>query len=363
MIIIDMERSIPYYCNTFLQAIMNTYQKEEALLKQYTLPMSVWEASLEKLLDDFPVYAPVKQWQNLDYALLSAENILEIQYNRPKPVSPLKLFLLPVKENVVLASDAEREFIVIGAPACDLWALDLLDLFYLDSEYVDPYYKLRREKMIIIGTDCHSVLEHCHCTSYGLNPYPGKNQDITLNILEGKIYLEVHSLKGDMLIEKLAVIAGREMEQTEIPASIHLRRQEVKEFLDQRNKRLPNYQETTNIVRNADESVWQHYAKTCVSCGACATICPTCTCFLLIDRPGFEKVKQMDACQYPGFQKVAGGEDPHGKLSLRFRNRYMCKYVFRPERYDALACTGCGRCIEACIGTINKNELFIEITQ
>ena len=39
------------------------------------------------------------------------------------------------------------------------------------------------------------------------------------------------------------------------------------------------------------------------------TICPTCTCFLLIDKPGFEKVKQMDACQYPGFERVAGGED------------------------------------------------------
>jgi ferredoxin len=28
-----------------------------------------------------------------------------------------------------------------------------------------------------------------------------------------------------------------------------------------------------------------------------------------------------------------------------------------------MACTGCGRCIEACIGKINKNELFMELTQ
>jgi len=69
----------------------------------------------------------------------------------------------------------------------------------------------------------------------------------------------------------------------------------------------------------------------------------------------------MDACQYPGFERVAGGEDALHDISIRFRNRYMCKYVWKPEKYKSLACTGCGRCIEACIGKINKNELFTEL--
>jgi sulfhydrogenase subunit beta (sulfur reductase) len=71
----------------------------------------------------------------------------------------------------------------------------------------------------------------------------------------------------------------------------------------------------------------------------------------------------MDACQYPGFERVAGGEDALFELHKRFRNRYMCKYVWKPEKFNSLACTGCGRCIEACIGKINKNELFIELTK
>jgi ferredoxin len=69
----------------------------------------------------------------------------------------------------------------------------------------------------------------------------------------------------------------------------------------------------------------------------------------------------MDACQYPGFERVAGGEDALFELPARFRNRYMCKYVWKPEKFNSLACTGCGRCIEACIGRINKNELFMEL--
>jgi ferredoxin len=59
------------------------------------------------------------------------------------------------------------------------------------------------------------------------------------------------------------------------------------------------------------------YSADCVSCGACAAICPTCTCFLLIDRPDFEKIRQLDACQYPGFERVAAGEDPSGRASCQ----------------------------------------------
>jgi len=128
------------------------------------------------------------------------------------------------------------------------------------------------------------------------------------------------------------------------------------------NKALPDYELTGKLVTSAENGSWLKYSSNCVSCGACSAICPTCSCFLLVDRPGFEKVRLLDTCQYPGFERVAGGEDALHALSERFRNRYMCKYVWKPEKYDHKACTGCGRCIETCIGQINKNELFIELS-
>jgi ferredoxin len=127
------------------------------------------------------------------------------------------------------------------------------------------------------------------------------------------------------------------------------------------NAGLPPYIATGKLIQSSDRDIWQKYSAKCVSCGACTTICPTCSCFLLIDKPGFEKVKQNDACQYPGFERVAGGEDPLQEISDRFRNRYLCKYYWRPRKFKSQACTGCGRCIEACIGKINKNELFMEL--
>jgi sulfhydrogenase subunit beta (sulfur reductase) len=72
-------------------------------------------------------------------------------------------------------------------------------------------------------------------------------------------------------------------------------------------------------------------------------------------------VKQMDGCQYPGFERVAGGEDALFELHNRVKNRYLCKYVWKSKKFSSIACTGCGRCIEACIGNINKNEILREL--
>ncbi len=347
----------------FLMQPMSNQLEPDVLVKHYKLSEAAWEKAIRSMLGSNNVYAPLKSNGNIDYEPITTEKIPSIIYNEPKPVSPLKLFLLPVKENVVLEPDICKPIVIIGTPACDLWALDLLDKFYLNSDFIDPYYKLRREKIILIGTDCHSFLKNCHCTSYGINPIPEKNQDILLSIINDQVILEVHTKKGEKLLQDIAEVSQIQTPDNGLPDELVQKRREIKTQIDKANKKLPNYQETTSAVKNAIEEMWQKHSESCVSCGACATICPTCTCFLLIDKPGFEKVKQMDACQYPGFQRVAGGEDPLRKHSIRFCNRYFCKYVFRPEKFDAFACTGCGRCIEACIGKIDKNEIFIELTK
>ncbi|QNL20409.1 4Fe-4S dicluster domain-containing protein [Hyphobacterium sp. CCMP332] len=318
---------------------------------------------LETLSEHHKIYAPVKIDQTIDYSLMKDKaSISNIIYNTPKPVTPLKLFFLPVKENVVKApSKSTRLRIILGIPSCDLDALGILDEFYLNPPYVDEYYKARRENTLLIGTDCHSINEHCHCTSYGVNPYPEKHCDITLSRVDENFILQIQTNKGEKFIEENRKLLNKAVEPNhEHLNKISVKRNEVLKELNYKNKDLPNYKQTSILVKEAPESLWEKYARHCVACGACATICPTCTCFLLIDRPGFEKVRQMDACQYPGFVRTAGGEDALASRAKRFRNRYMCKYVYKPAKFESLACTGCGRCIETCIARINKNELFME---
>jgi ferredoxin len=318
-----------------------------------------WHRSLDNLLSSHDIFVPVKDEFSLDYEPFSLGKADRIAYNIPKPVTPLKNFFLPVRENVTDVFNERRPGIIIGVPNCDVTALRLLDEIYLDRDYTDPFYREHRRNTLIIASDCLSVNEHCHCTSYGIKPYPEEVADMALLSVEDIIYLRILSDRGKEFAGQLA--AAMPVDDPEKSGIAEIRHRETEALLSDLNKGLPDYRTTGEIVMKAGRETWKKYASKCVSCGACTAICPTCSCFLLIDRPGFEKVKQTDACQYPGFGRVAGGEDGLFELDHRFRNRYMCKYVWRPQKFNALACTGCGRCIEACLGKINKNELFMEL--
>jgi ferredoxin len=329
----------------------------------YLITKESWDKVLASLIKDFVLYAPTADNGIQDYQVVSEEVIDQIIYNTPRPTTPLKIFFLPVKENVVKTTAEIPQRIILGVPSCDLAALDMLDAIYLEEPYIDPYYRQKRDNTILIGTDCHSLLDHCHCTNYEIQPFPFKNHDISLSIHDNKVFLTTNSEKGAQLVEKLSLIGTfQECSDVEMQEVTDVRNNMVARLNEAKN-RLPDASMTGSFISNSDKEIWQKYASFCVACGACATICPTCTCFLLIDRPEFEKVRQMDACQYPAFEKVAAGEDPLGKSYMRFRNRYLCKYVWKPAKYNLTACTGCGRCIEACIGGINKNEIFLELYQ
>ena len=227
-----------------------------------------------------------------------------------------------------------------------------------DNDYTDETYQTRRQNSIIIGAPCHQAAENCHCTVYGLNPWPEEGCDLSMASADDYVILDILSDKGEAFIGEInSVVATEEAGPADREGFRDLQKK-IADELTEKNNGLPGTKDTGVLTARADKDFWKEHSSNCVSCGACSAICPTCTCFLLIDRPGFEKIKQQDTCQYPAFQRVAGGEDPLKELSMRFRNRYMCKYVWKPENYDVLACTGCGRCTDACIAGISKNEVI-----
>ena len=316
---------------------------------------------MTQLLSTHEIYAPLTGQVSLDYRHIEAGDIIDIVYNRAKPVSPLKTFFLPVKENVTDELAPSKPLLILGAPACDVAALALLDAIYLDESFPDPSYSRRRENCILISMDCHSIQDHCHCTAYGVDPGSSPGADLSLAMVDGRVVLRTHSPKGEQLVEAMGILVP-DRPSKEVMEILEEKLKEVQELLKLQNEGLPDYKSTGKLIAGAPEEVWLKFAANCVSCGACSAICPTCSCFLLIDRPGFEKVRQLDTCQYPGFERVAGGEDPLHSLAERFKNRYMCKYVWRPGQHSLHACTGCGRCTETCIGQIDKNELILSLS-
>jgi sulfhydrogenase subunit beta (sulfur reductase) len=320
-----------------------------------------WDKAIEQLLLSYSIFACVENEYGLDYEQITTADISKISYNKPKPATPLKSFFLPVKENVTSDRAVEKPRIIMGIPNCDVEGLCLLDEIYLDTDFNDIFYRGRRESTLLISSDCIGIQEHCHCMSYNIKPYSENHADLALVNLDGTIVLRLLSSKGEDFVRKIP--AAQSLDDRRILSAIEKEQHNTEKMLAASNIDLPDYKKTGELVKQSKTDIWEKYSSTCVSCGACTTICPTCTCFLLIDKPGFKKVKQMDTCQYPGFERVAGGEDALFELHNRFRNRYMCKYIWKPEKFSSLACTGCGRCIEACIGKINKNEIFMELAK
>ena len=328
-------------------------------MKYYSIRKEEWDKKLEKLILSHTVFASVNNEFGQDYELLRSPDIPNILYNKPKPTTSLKSFFLPVKENVTSERDSQKPRIIMGIPNCDIEGLNLLDDIYLDKDFTDIFYSDRRNGTLLISSDCFSIQEHCHCMSYDIKPFATRTADLAIAQINESIIFRILTGKGEEFIKEIASVVP--VNDNSIIDSIELKHRETEGLLKKSNKDLPDYQTTGRQIEKAKADIWEKYSAKCVSCGACTTICPTCTCFLLIDKPEFEKVKQLDACQYPGFERVAGGEDALHELSHRFRNRYMCKYLWKPKFFKSIACTGCGRCIETCIGKINKNELFREL--
>ncbi len=326
-------------------------------MKTYSVSLKQWVEILSMISAEQNIFAPIEKGNFLDYERITENNVEQISYNKAKPTTPLKAFFFPIKENVVKEQKNKKQ-IIFGIPACDLNALNLLDKIFLDEDFLDTYYKEKRDNTILIGTDCYEFDKNCHCTSYELEPFSKENCDISFSLANHKVILQVFTKKGKQLLDEFSHILHQE---EKLPSVIEDKRNKTIENLKLQNKDILTAEETRKGIEKEGTIIWKKYAENCVSCGACAVICPTCHCFLLIDKENFEKVKNWDSCQYPAFERVAGGEDPLNKIYDRLKNRYLCKFVHKPDMFGEIACTGCGRCIEACIGKINKNELIIEI--
>ena len=94
----------------------------------------------------------------------------------------------------------------------------------------------------------------------------------------------------------------------------------------------------------------------CIACGTCTFVCPTCQCYDIKDyttKDGIQRYRCWDSCMYSDFTLMAGGQNRTTQLQ-RFRQRFMHKLVYYPDRYDGMfSCVGCGRCVDKCPQSLN----------
>ncbi len=337
-------------------------------MDRYFISAANFSKFVKRLLRDSKVIAPVKEFDKLYLQEITPDNIAQIQLSGFRTVETVKSYFFRLAERISRyfgkdeVPQAEK-LVILGARGCDLEALEVLDRVFTEGDFQDPFYIANREKIIIIGADCTDCGETCFCTLVKGQPYPVKLFDLNLSPIKNGFVVEVGSEQGTKLINENPTLF---MDITKMFLDEREKnRNKIVDLLAEKNK---NYQIKLNLSeihkRNLENKIWRVLTKDCVECSACNFICPTCTCFLLLDQGSEkknERYKVWDACLKSAYAKVAGGANPRGKLFERLQNRYHCKFDYSFDRLSRFTCVGCGRCIDGCAGKIDMRKIFVEL--
>ena len=299
----------------------------------------------------------------------------------PRPVNPFKGALLPIREIVAhygkkaqkdpLEGLSGESIALVGMRGSDCRALGYLDKVMFREPMADPFYKLRRESCTVVSVDCVSPCESCFCNLYGEKAYAEANFDLNLSPIEGGYLLEAGSEKGEGIIERNKERLGPASEG-QIEQRIRNRQQATEQLERQNAEYAPtSAEELARLVPDSLEEVfWLTEMATCVQCGGCTAVCPTCYCFLLSDKEAgegaYERREAWDSCQFTGYSEMAGPPgtikpDPRRTHMSKFQRRFSHKFWYDVLVNEMVGCVGCGRCRDTCPGAIDLRRVITSI--
>lgn len=245
---------------------------------------------------------------------------------------------------------------VVGIRPCDAHAFQIVKRNFDNQEFRDPWWVKRYEATTFVGLGCIEPCASCFCVSAGGGPFGKSGLDVMLYDGGEGFTAVSFTPKGDDFLKSLkggkpaggkeeALLKGIE-EKAAAKVSSRVSTDKLKD-------------KVVNQLFGAP--FWDGVAFSCINCGTCTYLCPTCWCFDIQDevfgKQG-DRIRNWDSCMFPLFTLHGSGHNPRDKKTARVRQRFMHKLKYYVDKYgDGIQCSGCGRCVRYCPVNIDIRQV------
>jgi len=256
---------------------------------------------------------------------------------------------------------------VLGARSCDLHALAIQDRVFLDGPYVDPAYKARRERLLIVAVNCRRAAATCFCHSMQTGPGVTSAHDLALTELGDRFVVQVGSERGASIVASTdwSPASYHEVAQAQaVPQQLEREMQQRPQLSREPDQPRPRSLDTTEIhdllLGNLDHPRWQQVAERCLSCANCTMVCPTCFCGTVeevTDLTGdhVQRERSWASCFTTEHSHLSSGA-VRNTTAARYRQWLTHKLASWTDQFGVSGCVGCGRCITWCPVGIDLTE-------
>jgi ferredoxin len=327
----------------------------------------------ELIAADTQVIAPVKSKENPDVTDYKKIRCFDDAAFGFLPRRSLKEFLFPqtdvllryrqqkgVVELEEVPFDPPKQ-VVLGAKPCDAAGVEILDKV-MNWDYQDKFWFARRNATTIVTLLCPGLDDSCFCTAIGAGPESTRGSDVLLIPTEGGYLAQIVTEKGEELFAARVKDVADGSLVANAEEMMQAARRKVEQNLAVVPAEMPEW-----LAKNFGHEFWETFALRCHGCSACASVCPTCHCFDIVDeRDGVDgglRRRNWDSCQTGKFTVHTSGHNPRGTQDLRYRQRVMHKFSIYPQRFGDVLCSGCGRCVRICPAGMNLPEVLGQLME
>ena len=330
-------------------------------MKIFSISKDNWSQGLALLTESYRLFGPVKDAEFHNFKELTKGQAPDLSCLNtrlspksivyPQSEALFKYTLDESQEDHHIMKEVNTDYsprAVIGIRPCDAKAFLLVGHNFDTSEYKDPYWIRAFEATTLVGLACDSPCSSCFCTTAGCGPFHEEGLDVLLADAGDNYLAKILTEKGEKLFAAAGWntasdvdAAGRQLDdmkqEAETKISAFVSTDRLKEI------------DTTELY---NAPFWEDVSFSCINCGTCTFVCPTCWCFDIQDENRGKsgcRIRNWDSCMYPLFTVHGSGHNPRGTKLHRVRQRFMHKLKYYVDKYDVgIQCVGCGRCIRSC---------------